>query len=495
MAPAILVISFYHDPIIATTSIPSPGQFFPIQGNTYDIIYIFFIGNLFVYSSLKDYPYVGSVIVNFTQSNVRYMKTLCALCTFLLLSIHQTIAQTYTFDWSTSFESGWVTGQLSNTANNINGSSVNATVSMTSNQGNSAFTDFTTFATPVVSGSPITTQLGANVPNIVIGCNFTNEANYADIVITFNTAVKNVTFNIADIDKIWGASNYYDEVVVTGTNSGTAVTNPTLTKLVSSNYFSISGNVATANTNQFLGGNSVSSTTDQRGTAVVDFGSTILTAVTIRYRNASASQTDPNDQSIGIGNISFQRAVALPLTLTSFNGALNNNSVQLNWSSAQEENLQKYIVEKSTDAITWQTMTTVKAAGNSNSTKEYNVTDPNAAPVNYYRLKQVDLNGNYTYSQIIRIRTDVKERSGIKVYPNPAINNASVTINSENKLAAHITLYNQFGMQLNHLQRQLIAGSNNIPIPDLKALPAGSYIIVVEDDKFNKIGTTQFIKQ
>jgi hypothetical protein len=50
-------------------------------------------------------------------------------------------------------------------------------------------------------------------------------------------------------------------------------------------------------------------------------------------------------------------------------------------------------------------------------------------------------------------------------------------------------------MQLQHMQRSLIAGSNNIPVQDLSALPAGTYIIVVEDDKLNRIGTTQFIKQ
>jgi hypothetical protein len=297
------------------------------------------------------------------------------------------------------------------------------------------------------------------------------------------------------MDKNLFSNAYYDEVIVTGTNSGTAVTNPTLTKLVSgSNYFSIAGNVATANTNPFSGGNSASSIADQNGTAVVDFGSTILTAVTIRYTNASAAQTDPDDQSIGIGNISFQRAVALPLTLTSFNGALNSNTVQLNWSSAQEENLDKYIVEKSMDAVNWQPMTTVKAAGNSTSTKEYNVTDVNAAPVNYYRLKQVDMNGNFTYSTVIRIRAN-NDKTGIKLYPNPAINTATLTINSDNKQAAHIKLYNQAGIQLLHLQRPLIAGSNNITIPGINNLLAGAYLIRVEDETGNKIGLTQFIKQ
>ena len=103
----------------------------------------------------------------------------------------------------------------------------------------------------------------------------------------------------------------------------------------------------------------------------------------------------------------------------------------------------------------WQTLSTVKAAGNSNSAREYNkLVDSNAAQINYYRLKQINLNGNFTYSQIIRIRSNAKEKTDIMLYPNPIINNATVTINSENKQAAHIKLYNQFGMQLNHLQRQ-----------------------------------------
>ncbi|THU41715.1 T9SS type A sorting domain-containing protein [Niastella caeni] len=425
------------------------------------------------------------------------MKTLYTLCTLLVLSTQQTFAQTYTFNWATSFVTSWLTGVLSGNANNINSSTVNATVSISSSQGNTAFTNFGAFAAPVVSGSPFTTNLSTITSNIAIGCDFSNKSNYADIVITFNSAVKNVSFNVADIDKLaWWSSTYFDEIVVTGTNSGLAVTNPTITKLVTgSNYVTIAGNVATANTNWGEGGNSASSVADQNGTVIVNFGSTILTAITIRYRNNTASQNNPEEQSIAIGNISFERASTLPLTLTSFNGVVNNNAVQLNWTSALEENLEKYIVEKSTNATHWQTLSTVKAAVNSNSTNEYNVTDPNAAPVNYYRLKQVDVDGNYTYSQIIRIRSGTNDKTGIKLYPNPAINAATVTINSKTKLTAHIKVYNQFGTQLQHLQRQLITGSNNIPVPGIQTLPSGTYIVSVEDEAGNKIGTTSFIKQ
>lgn len=93
------------------------------------------------------------------------------------------------------------------------------------------------------------------------------------------------------------------------------------------------------------------------------------------------------------------------------------------------------------------------------------------------------------------IRNTENEKLALKINPNPVISNATINIISENKLAAHIKIYNQFSMQLQQMQRSLIAGSNNIPVQGLSALPAGTYIIDVEDDKLNRIGTSQFVKQ
>ena len=204
------------------------------------------------------------------------MKHLYTLCIFVVLSTQQSVAQTYTFNWATSVVLNWLGGIFAGNANNVNSSNVNATVSVSSNQAN-AFTTFGSFTSPTVSGTPFTTQYWSDVPNIAIGCNFSNKANYTDIVISFNKVVKNVTFNIADIDKFASNSNaYFDEVVVTATNAGTAVTNPSLSKLNTwSDYIVISGNMATANTTSGQGGNSSSSWWDQNGTVTVDFLSLI----------------------------------------------------------------------------------------------------------------------------------------------------------------------------------------------------------------------------
>ena len=413
------------------------------------------------------------------------MKHLYALCILLVLSMQQTLAQSYIFDWDTNILFNLVGGLLTGNVNNVSSSTVNATITVGSNQ-NTALSAYTVFASPTVSSSPFTTDYLASLPNLAVGVNFTDKAKYTNVTIQFSSTVKNVKFNIADIDR--SSSNTWDEVVITGYNGATAVSNPSISKLwnLFNGVISISGNTVTAG-----GGASSSSWLEQLGSVEVDFGNTMLTSINVRLRAASASTADPGEQEIAIGNITFQPASTLPLTLKSFNGALSNNSVKLYWETSQETNLDKYIVEKSSDGIDWQTLTTVMAT----NAAIYDAIDLNAGQINYYRLKQVETSGSFTYSQMIRIRNGEIEKLALKIYPNPVISNASININSKSKLAAHIKIYNQFGMQLQHMQRSLIAGSNNIPVQGLPALPAGTYIIVVEDDKLNQIGTTRFIKQ
>jgi len=418
----------------------------------------------------------------------------------LILFAHYANAQTYTLNWGSSFTSSWTAGHTSGSANNIGGSSVNATVSVTNSE-SSAFSIFSSFISPLISsaGNPFTTKLGSNVSNLALGVDWSSNTKYIDVVISFNTAVKNVSFNIADIDKYdnWFNNNYYqDEVVVTGANGGLPVTNPTITKLVStSNFVTIAGNIASANKNFGQGGNSASSSSDQDATVTVDFGSTMLTSVTIRYRNNSAAQSDPGPQAIAIGNISFQRAIALPVQLTSFNGFIKNNTVHLGWITAQEENLDRFIIEKSSDALSWQTLSSVKATGNTNAPVTYNTIDANMLAVNYYRLKQIDVDGGYTYSQIIRIRNESESDGGVKIYPNPVVNNAAISINSRTTQTVHIKIHSSGGQLVNELVTQLSPGSNNITITDAGTLIRGLYIVNVEDAEGKRINSSQFIKQ
>jgi len=94
-------------------------------------------------------------------------------------------------------------------------------------------------------------------------------------------------------------------------------------------------------------------------------------------------------------------AVPLPLTLTAFTANRSGNETVLQWQTATEENTRDFIIERSSDGKTYTDIGATAAAGNSSSPRDYAWTDP--APGgdnNFYRLKQVDLDGNFAYSPV-----------------------------------------------------------------------------------------------
>jgi uncharacterized repeat protein (TIGR03803 family) len=124
---------------------------------------------------------------------------------------------------------------------------------------------------------------------------------------------------------------------------------------------------------------------------------------------------------------------ALPISLIKFDAVKNNAQVQINWVTANEQTIQRYEVEKSTDGINFSKLTEASPKYSS-SNNDYKTID--ASPLmglNFYRLKMIDKEGKFTYSNIVKISFDKK--TSISIAPNPAhdyliINGA----NSFNKL-------------------------------------------------------------
>lgn len=112
----------------------------------------------------------------------------------------------------------------------------------------------------------------------------------------------------------------------------------------------------------------------------------------------------------------------LPVVLLSFSGSVMNNSVLLKWETASEENNNQFEIERSADGKVFQTIGSVKGQGNSDSLNEYSFIDQ--FPLrgrSFYRLKQVDFNGQFEYSEVLQVNfTTFSGQSELKVYPNPA---------------------------------------------------------------------------
>ncbi len=160
-----------------------------------------------------------------------------------------------------------------------------------------------------------------------------------------------------------------------------------------------------------------------------------------------------------------------PITLLDFTGKSFLHETILHWSTSIEINNDWFIIEKSTNAEDWITIGTIKGAGNSSSVKEYSFTD--FATENggmYYRLKQVDFDGTYSYSKII---IPVEKRNptvDALIYPNPAENHLHFYFNKDN-LSSIISIHNANG-QLVYSQE---AETNEVMI-DVRHFPRGIYL-------------------
>jgi hypothetical protein len=179
----------------------------------------------------------------------------------------------------------------------------------------------------------------------------------------------------------------------------------------------------------------------------------------------------------------------LTVNLLSFNAkVIADDNVKLDWATSGEENLLGYEIQRSTDNINWNTLSTVFATANgSRETSNYTFSDVH--PVkgrSFYRLKLTDNNGKYRNSEIrtITINDDVQE---ITLYPNPAIDKAVLSVNSSVIATGTITITDINGRDFYHKTVQIRKGLNNLDLPAENA-ESGVYTIrlIINDKIFTK---------
>lgn len=122
---------------------------------------------------------------------------------------------------------------------------------------------------------------------------------------------------------------------------------------------------------------------------------------------------------------------ALPVELISFGAVLiDNDNVELKWATAVESNSSHFEVQRSSNGRDYTTLTTTPAAGFKNTLSNYHYTDQQPGEVNYYRLKMVDLDGTYAYSDVRLITRSSQRISGnMLIQPNPFKDRVKVSLN------------------------------------------------------------------
>jgi hypothetical protein len=126
--------------------------------------------------------------------------------------------------------------------------------------------------------------------------------------------------------------------------------------------------------------------------------------------------------------------VGLPIELVSFEANINEDKVDLKWVTTIEINNDYFTIERSVDGKDWEEVLVVNGAGNSNQMIEYYDTDYEPLEgISYYRLKQTDFNGDFSFSNIVPVRFEVNNNTGgsISLFPSPI--NVGETVNIEFK--------------------------------------------------------------
>lgn len=179
----------------------------------------------------------------------------------------------------------------------------------------------------------------------------------------------------------------------------------------------------------------------------------------------------------------------LPLTLTRFTGEEVKGNVLLHWQTTAEVNIDQMEVQKNIGASGFTTIGTQAAeAGAGNATHTYSFTDAGAFAENFYRLKIIDKNGNFTYSNIIKVAV-AKSTNGIKLLSNPIAGSVSFVVNGFSG-KGNYRIIDMNGKMITSGSSMFSAGQRL----DVNAagLAAGNYLLVVNVN--NQHFTARFLK-
>lgn len=182
--------------------------------------------------------------------------------------------------------------------------------------------------------------------------------------------------------------------------------------------------------------------------------------------------------------------VVLSIRLLNFNVAKQNNTAQLTWVTAFEQNSSHFDIERSVDGRNFTKIGQVLASVNSSDIKWYAFKDMvPVTGVNYYRLKLVDIDLKFEYSEIRTLKIDVD--NAVTVFPNPATQVINVKLASPVTSNVSLVIYDAAGKKM----RSLVCANLPIITINIEDLLEGVYIIQLVDTNLNNIlGSVQFMK-
>jgi Secretion system C-terminal sorting domain len=211
------------------------------------------------------------------------------------------------------------------------------------------------------------------------------------------------------------------------------------------------------------------------------FGTATTTIVAGAYvaPNFTVTMATTGGVFFTVGSVNVSQT-PLPIELLSFNAKPCNNNVCLDWATATETNNDFFTVEKTQDGSKYDFVAKVNGAGNSTTVKDYTSIDKVPyAGVSYYRLKQTDYNGVYTYSALKTVEFTPSSEFSFNLYPNPGAGaDVNVAINASKGEEVLVVVYDVTGRET--YSKVLItedAGQNVFALDPSGKLSPGIYLI------------------
>ena len=197
----------------------------------------------------------------------------------------------------------------------------------------------------------------------------------------------------------------------------------------------------------------------------------------------------------GYSGISYVQTIQTietpPAKFVGFSAVPNNGNGSLNWQMENESsNTDHYEIERSLNSIDFTIINIINSKNNGNSSNSYDASDLNLSTISstgifYYRIKEIDKNGKFIYSETRKIRLSGKALA-ILAYPNPINHFVNLTIDIEEDASGILTIYDAVGKKIQLMQLELLKGANTKKI-NMANLAAGSYLIQLTTPKENKI--------
>jgi hypothetical protein len=197
--------------------------------------------------------------------------------------------------------------------------------------------------------------------------------------------------------------------------------------------------------------------------------------------------------TFGSTNVSIN---PLPITLTDFTATYiqESNSVQVDWIVASQLNNKEFVIEKTLDGINYTEVATVPGAGTTPFSQSYSAIDNNPSTgISYYRLRQIDMDGNPTDFSPVSIMVGNNLVFSASLYPNPVVESAILNYKAENNEPVAVSIFDITGKEVSsNFFGQVVAGENNFNL-NTSGLSRGIYFMQITNGQ--KAFSLRFIKQ